>query len=244
MSPVTNQQATQVAPAYRPGPPPGTRPVPAPVPAAAPPTAQQPTGRVAQPDVPAQPPTPPAPRRDDRDRPAPRDDERRGGGLGVVAALLGWVPRILLALAVYQLVRLVPGFDVMPSAAGLPLFAALGDIAVSLLNLDPVWAPRMAELSIPLLGIVTSAVVNLFRAVRMRRGGRTWPFWLVVVVWVIVIAVQGVVGYAQQVTQDARDSLQEQREQLQDDLEQGVQDTTEDVRDSLWESLEDALPWS
>ncbi|MFI9486013.1 protein kinase [Promicromonospora sp. NPDC052451] len=251
MAPVSNQQATQVAPAYRPGPPPGTRPVPTPVPAvaAAPATAQQPAGRAAQPEAP-QPPAAPAPRREDdrdrRDSREPRDDERRstGGGLGVVATVLGWVPRLLLALAVYQLVRLLPGFDVMPSAAGLPFFAALGDIAVALLNLDPVWAPRMAELSIPLLGIVTSAVVNLFRAVRMRRGGRTWPFWLVVVVWVIVIAVQGVVGYAQQVTQDARDSLQEQREQLQDDLQQGVQDTTEDVRDSLWESVEDALPWS
>lgn len=252
MAPVTNQQATQVAPAFRPGPQPGTRPVPAPVPAPAPapahpPAQQRPTGLVGtQPSAPVQPPAQPAAppsRREDRDA---RDDKRResGGGLGAVATIIGWVPRILLALAVYQLVRLIPGFDAMPSAAGLPLFVALGDIAVYTLNLDPVWAPRMAELSIPLLGIATSAVVNLFRAVRTRRGGRTWPFWLVVVVWVIVIAVQGVVGYAQQVTQDARDSFQEQREQLQDDLEQGVQDTTEDVRDSLWESFEDALPWN
>jgi hypothetical protein len=162
----------------------------------------------------------------------------------VLATLLGWVPRVLLALALYQLVRLVPGFDGMPDAAGLPLFVALGDLAVYALNLDPVWAPRMAELSIPLLGIVTSAFVNLFRAVRMRRGGRTWPFWLVVVVWVIVLAVQGVVGYAQQVTQNARVSFEQQREQIQDDLEQGVQDTTEDVRDSVWESIEKNLPWN
>jgi hypothetical protein len=162
----------------------------------------------------------------------------------VLATLLGWVPRVLLALALYQLVRLVPGFDAMPDAAELPLFVALGDLAVYALNLDPVWAPRMAELSIPLLGIVTSAFVNLFRAVRMRRGGRTWPFWLVVVVWVIVIAVQGVVGYAQQVTQNARVSFEQQREQIQDDLEQGVQDTTEDVRDSVWESIEKNLPWN
>jgi hypothetical protein len=161
-----------------------------------------------------------------------------------VATIIGWVPRVLLALALYQLVRLVPGFDAMPSAAGLPLFAALGGLAVSTLSLDPVWLPRMAELSIPLLGIVTSAFVNLFRAVRTRRGGRTWPFWLVVVVWVIVIAVQGAVGYAQQMTQNARDSFEQQREQIQDDLEQGVQDTTEDVRDSVWESIENALPWS
>ncbi|MFC8801445.1 serine/threonine protein kinase [Promicromonospora sp. NPDC057138] len=249
MTPVTNQQATQVAPAYRPGPPPGARTAPAPAPV----PMQRPTGPIGtQPNVPVQPvqpvqppaqPAPPTSRRKDREA---RDDERRdsGGGLGVFAALIGWVPRILLALAVYQLVRLVPGFDAMPDAAGLPLFVALGDLAVAALNLDPVWAPRMAELSIPLLGIVTSAVVNLFRAVRTRRGGRAWPFWLVVVVWVIVIAVQGVVGYTQQVTQDARESFQEQREQLQDDLEQGVQDTTEDVRDSLWERVENALPWS
>ena len=246
MAPVTNQQATQVAPAFRPGPPPGTRQAPAQAPA----PAQRPAGQTGtQPNAPVQPVQPPAQqpeptsRRADRDA---RDDKRRdsGGGLGAIATLIGWIPRILLAIAVYQLVRLIPGFDAMPSAAGLPLFVALGDIAVYTLGLDPVWAPRMAELSIPLLGIVTSAVVNLFRAVRMRRGGRTWPFWLVVVVWVIVIAVQGVVGYAQQVTQDARVSFEQQREQLQDDLEQGVQDTTEDVRDSLWESFKDALPWS
>ena len=258
-APVTNQQATQVAPAFRPGPRPDARPDSRAVgqdprfggpgattaPGSAP--VQRATGPVGTP--PAQPPVPPAAPpagradRDGRDRDR-GEKENGGGGLGVVATLLGWVPRILLALAVYQLVRLVPGFDAMPSAAGLPLFVALGDLAVYALNLDPVWAPRMAELSIPLLGIVTSAIVNLFRAVRTRRGGRTWPFWLVVVVWVIVIAVQGVVGYAQQVTQDARDSFDQQREQIQDDLEQGVQDTTEDVRDSLWESFENALPWN
>ena len=241
-TPATNQQATQVAPAFRPGPVPGTRPAQA----TAPVPAQRPTAPAGtQPNAPVQPPVPPAgptPRREDRDV---RDEKRReSGGLGAVATILGWVPRILLALAVYQLVRLVPGFDVMPSAAGLPLFAALGDLAVTLLNLDAVWAPRMAELSVPLLGIVTSAVVNLFRAVRTRRGGRTWPFWLVVVVWVIVIAVQGMVGYAQQATENARESFEQQREQIQDDLEQGVQDTTEDVRDSLWESFENALPWN
>ncbi|NNH54417.1 protein kinase, partial [Promicromonospora citrea] len=243
------QQPTQVAPAFRPGGPPpqgayqrpsGALPRTGPV-AAASPVPQRPA-------VDERPPVP-EPRRDDdarrsRDEDRAHDRDGTGGGLGVLATVLGWVPRLLLVLAVYQLVRLLPGFDVMPSAAGLPLFAALGDLGVALLGLDPVWAPRMAELSIPLLGIVTSAVVNLFRAVRTRRGGRTWPFWLVVVVWVIVIAVQGVVGYAQQVTQDARTSLEEQRQQIQEDFEQGVQDTTEDVTDSLWKSLEDALPWS
>ncbi|MEV0952358.1 serine/threonine-protein kinase [Promicromonospora sp. NPDC050249] len=251
--PVSNQQATQVAPAFRPVPASDTRLAPAPAQAPAAPARTQPN---YPPQAPAQPPAQPAgppPRRDDRgaqdaldardrrERDAKRDS---GGGLGVLAALLGWIPRVLLALALYQLVRLVPGFDAMPSAAGLPLFTALGGITVSALSLDPEWLPRMAELSIPLLGIVTSAVVNLFRAVRTRRGGRTWPFWLVVVVWVIVIAVQGVVGYAQQVTQNARDSFEQQREQIQDDLEQGVQDTTQDVRDSVWESIENALPWS
>ncbi|GAA4715675.1 Protein kinase domain-containing protein [Promicromonospora umidemergens] len=242
-APVTNQQATQVAPAFRPGPTPGARPAQTTAPA----PAQRPVGQGStQPSAPvrpAAPPAKPAPRREDRDA---RADKRRdsGGGLGALAAIIGWVPRILLAIAVYQLIRLFPGFDAMPSAAGLPLFAALGDLSVAMLNLDPVWAPRMAELSIPLLGIVTSALVNLFRAVRTRRGGRTWPFWLVVVVWVIVIAVQGVVGYAQQATENARESFEQQREQIQDDLEQGVQDTTEDVRDSLWESFENALPWS
>ncbi|HEV6954263.1 MAG TPA: serine/threonine-protein kinase [Promicromonospora sp.] len=242
-------QPTQVAPAFRPGGPPpqdayqrpaGAVPRTGPVVEAAPAPPQRP-------GVDERPPAP-DPRRDDDARRS-RDDrgkdrEGSGQGLGVLTAVLGWVPRLLLVLAVYQLVRLLPGFDAMPSAAGLPLFAALGDLGVALLGLDPVWAPRMAELSIPLLGIVTSAVVGLFRAVRGRRGGRTWPFWLVVVVWVIVIAVQGVVGYAQQVTQDARTSLQEQRRQIQEDFEQGVQDTTEDVTDSLWKSLEDALPWN
>ncbi|GAB2482128.1 hypothetical protein GCM10027063_25300 [Promicromonospora xylanilytica] len=243
-APVTNQQATQVAPAYRPGPVPAARPAPAPAPAERP-TATQPVAPV-QPTQPPVQPAPPTPRREDQDARGARDNKRKdsGGGLGAIATILGWVPRILLALAVYQLVRLVPGFDAMPSAAGLPLFAGLGDLAVVMLNLDSAWAPRMAELSIPLLGIVTSAVVNLFRAVRTRRGGRTWPFWLVVVVWVIVIAVQGVVSYAQQATQDARESFEQQREQLQDGIEQGVQETTEDVRDSVWESVENALPWN
>jgi serine/threonine protein kinase len=248
MAPVTNQQATQVAPAFRPGPAPGTRPAPAPAQQPAPPTGTQPIARPSgptQPNRPVQPPTAagPASRRDERES---RDakDRSPGRGVAVVATIAGWIPRVLLAVAVYQLVRLVPGFDVMPSAAELPLFAALGDLSVYMLGLDPVWAPRMAELSIPLLGIVASTIVNLVRAVRMRRGGRTWPLWVVVVVWVVVIAVQGVVGYAQQVTQDARDSLEQQKEQIQDDLEQGVKDTTEDVRDSLWESFENALPWS
>lgn len=251
------QQATQVAPAFRPGPVPSARPAPAqasgPAHAPAHAPAQRPSSLAGTqpslpPQVPAQP-AAPAPRRADRDGQDARDDvgakgRGSGGGSDVLATVIGWVPRVLLAIALYQLVRLVPGFDVMPSAAGLPLFAALGDLGVAMLSLDPVWAPRMAELSIPLLGIVTSAVVNLFRAVRTRRGGRTWPFWLVVVVWVIVIAVQGVVGYAQQVTENARVSFEQQREQLQDDLEQGVQDTTEDVRDSVWDSVEDALPWN
>ncbi|MFI8526134.1 protein kinase [Promicromonospora sukumoe] len=254
------QQATQVAPSFRPGPPtqqapaqqtgPTTQPQRPTGPV--PPNPQQQTGPV-QPTGPAQ----GFPGRDERDALPSRRDDRdpsrdsrndrnrdSDGGMRAVATILGWIPRILMAIAVYQLVRLIPGFDVMPSAAELPLFAALGDIGVAALSLDPEWAPRLAELSIPLLGIITAALVNLVRAVRQRRGGRTWPFWLAVVVWVIVIAVQGVVGYAQQVTEDARDSFQEQREQIQDDLEQGVQDTTEDVRDSLWQSFEDALPWN
>ncbi|PUB21559.1 protein kinase-like protein [Promicromonospora sp. AC04] len=252
LAPATNQQATQVAPSFRPGSAAAAaRPAPAPAQRPAPLTDTQPSPPV-RPSDPAQPPAPsaePVSRRDEREarearetREATRRDS--DGGARAVATIVGWIPRVLLAVAVYQLVRLVPGFDVMPSAAELPLFAALGDLAVSMLGLDPVWAPRMAELSIPLLGIVTSAVVNVVPAVRRRRSGRTWPLWVVVVVWVIVIAVQGVVGYAQQVTQNARDSFEQQREQIQDDLEQGVQDTTEDVRDSVWQSIEDALPWS
>ena len=258
-APGTNQQATQVAPSFRPGPVPGARPAPVPArgpasppaggPVGGPAPSAGPAGRPA--NVPAQPPAQssrPTSRRADRDAGGARDARDPGRGLGVVATVVGWLPRVLLALAVYQLVRLVPGFDGMPSAAGLPLFTSLGYLTVDMLGLDPVWAPRMAELSIPLLGIVTSALVSLFRAARKRRGARTWPFWLVVVVWVIVIAVQGVVGYAQQVTHNARESLEQQIEQqsdqIQDGLEQGVQDTTEDVRDSLWESFEDALPWN
>ncbi|WP_285106893.1 protein kinase [Promicromonospora sp. MEB111] len=270
VAPAAHQQATQVAPSFRPGsaatgartaPSPaqqpgttGTQPVQRPTgPVQPQPPVQQPTGpvqpaRPVQPTGPVQPAGPAAglSRRDARDERDARADRDRSsdGGPRAVAVILGWIPRVLLLIALYQLVRLIPGFDAMPSAAELPLFAALGDITVATLGLDPEWAPRMAELSIPLLGIIAAALVNLVRAVRSRRGGRTWPFWLVVVVWVIVIAVQGVVGYAQQVTQDARDSLQEQREQIQDDLEQGVQDTTEDVTDSLWQSFEDALPWN
>ncbi len=249
MAPATNQQATQVAPSFRPGTAAAAaRPAPAPAQQPAPLTGTQPNPAV-RPGVPAQPPAPsagPASRRDEREAREAREAKSRDsdGGGQAVAMIVGWIPRVLLAVAVYQLVRLIPGFDVMPSAAELPLFAALGDLAVSMLGLDPVWAPRMAELSIPLLGIVASAVVNLVPAVRRRRSGRTWPLWVVVVVWVIVIAVQGVVGYAQQVTQNARDSFEQQREQIQDDLEQGVQDTTEDVQDSVWQSIEDALPWS
>ncbi|WP_369372370.1 serine/threonine protein kinase [Promicromonospora sp. Populi] len=240
-------QITQVAPAFRPGPVPGTRPAPAQ------PSEQWPAPPGAtQPNVPAfpqpQPPADPVPaakppsRRDERE--ARERDRDRDRGPGALAVIAGWIPRVLLAIALYQLVRLIPGFAVMPSAAELPLFAALGDIGVSLLGLDPVWAPRLAELSIPLLGILTSAVVNLVRAVRKSGGGRTWPFWVVLVLWVIVIAVQGVVGYVQQVAENTRESIEQQQEQLQEDLEQGVQDTTEDIRDSVWESIEDALPWN
>lgn len=241
-APPTHQQTRQQPPQRQ-----QTQPVQQPQ-RSAPPVVPQQNGPT-QPPPPSDAPMARRDRRDDRAAAREAEDARKkdrdsGGGLAVLATLAGWIPRILLVVAVYQLVRLVPGFSGMPSAAELPLFVAFGDLAVSLLDLDPVWAPRMAELSIPLLGIVASAVVGLVRAARRRRGGRTWPLWLVVIVWVIVIAVQGVVGYAQQVTSDARDSLQERREQIQDGIEQGVQDTTQDVQESFWGSVEDALPWS
>src|SRR5690606_7320720 len=77
-------------------------------------------------------------RRDQRDD----ADRRRGDDAAwrAVSMILGLIPAVLLGIAVYQLVRLIPGFEVMPDLSRAPLFRALGDWMLVTLNLPLEWA--------------------------------------------------------------------------------------------------------
>ncbi|MFD2024969.1 hypothetical protein [Promicromonospora aerolata] len=174
-------------------------------------------------------PTPPAPRRD-------RDDDPRGGG-SAAGAVLAWIPRLLLALSVYQLVRLVPGFDVMPDVSQFPLFRGIGDGVLSLLNLDPAWSDQAADLTIPVLGIALAGLLNTIRSLSTSLA--IWPYALAIIAWIVVFAVGGIVGYAQDATADMQEDVQQS-------VDEGIEDAKQDAKDSVEEQveqgIEDALP--
>ncbi|PUB21560.1 hypothetical protein C8K30_114103 [Promicromonospora sp. AC04] len=193
----------------------------------------------------------PLPPRRDRDR----DDDSSGGG-SVAGAVLAWIPRILLVLSVYQLVRLVPGFDVMPDVSQFPLFRGIGDGVLGMLNLNPEWSDQAANVTIPVLGIALAGLFNTIRSLNTSLA--IWPYALAIVAWIVVFAVGGIIGYAQEATenvkQDVQDSVdqsiedakQDAKESVQNEVEQGVedakQDATESVEQGITDQLEDALP--
>jgi hypothetical protein len=185
-------------------------------------------------------PQPPAPRR-------ARDDDSSGGGSGA-GAVLAWIPRILLALSVYQLVRLVPGFDVMPDVSQFPLFRGIGDGVLGMLNLNPEWSDQAANMTIPALGILLAGLLNSIRALGTSLA--IWPYGLVIIAWIVVFAVGGIVGYAQDATeniqQDVQNSVDESVEDAKQDARESVENEVEqrmkDAEQNATDQLEDALP--
>ncbi|GHH78914.1 hypothetical protein [Promicromonospora soli] len=189
----------------------------------------------------------PTPPRRDRDR-----DDDSGAGGSVAGAVLAWIPRLLLALGVYQLVRLIPGFDVMPDASQFPLFRGIGDGVLAMLNLNPEWSDQAANLTIPVLGILLAGLLNTIRSLNTSLS--IWPYGLAIVAWIVVFAVGGVIGYAQDATenvkqdlqntvdQEIEDAKQDAKESVEQEVEQGVEDAKQNATDGITEQLEDALP--
>ncbi|MGI5191257.1 hypothetical protein ACQEVI_24175 [Promicromonospora sp. CA-289599] len=187
------------------------------------------------------PPTPPIPRRE-RDR---GDDSPGGSAAG---AALAWIPRILLALSVYQLVRLIPGFDVMPDVSQFPLFRGIGDGVLGLLNLNPEWSDQAANMTIPALGIALAGLLNTIRS--LGTSIAIWPYGLAVVAWIVVFAVGGIVGYAQEATKNIQEDVQnsvdetveDAKKDAQDSVEQQIEQGMDDAKQNATDQLEDALP--
>lgn len=155
-------------------------------------------------------PTPPGGATSDDDA---RDREPEGSLGGRVAGeILAWIPRALLLLGVYQLVRLVPGLDRMPDVSRWEPFRVIGDGALGLLSLDPAWSDQAANLTIPALGLVAAGLLNL---TPLRRGRRlaVWPYVLVIAAWAAVFAAGDLGSWLSDATQG-----------LQDDVRQGVED--------------------
>lgn len=187
------------------------------------------------------PPAPPIPRRE-RDR---GDDSPGGSAAG---AALAWIPRILLALSVYQLVRLIPGFDVMPDVSQFPLFRGIGDGVLGLLNLNPEWSDQAANMTIPALAIALAGLLNTIRS--LGTSIAIWPYGLAVVAWIVVFAVGGIVGYAQEATeniqQDVQNSVDETvekaKEDAQNSVEEQIQQGVDDAKQNATDQLENAVP--
>lgn len=188
--------------------------------------------------------TPPMPpiTRHERER---RDDSPGGSAAGSV---LAWIPRILLALSVYQLVRLIPGFDVMPDVSQFPLFRGIGDGVLGLLNLNPEWSDQAANMTIPALGIALAGLLNTIRS--LGTSIAIWPYGLAVVAWIVVFAVGGIVGYAQEATKNIQEDVQNSvdetvekaKEDAQDSVEEQIQQGVDDAKQNATDQLEDAVP--
>lgn len=155
----------------------------------------------------------------------------------MAGALLAWIPRVLLALSVYQVVRLIPGFDVMPDASQFPLFRGIGDGVLGMLNLNPEWSDQAANLTIPVLGIAIAGLLNTIRSLNTSLA--VWPYGLAIVAWIVVFAVGGVVGYAQDATTDMRENVERS---VDEGIEDAGQNATENLEESVTEQLENALP--
>ncbi|GAB4085322.1 hypothetical protein GCM10028784_19520 [Myceligenerans cantabricum] len=213
-----------------------------------PPAQQQPfpPQQPVQPQQPARPqpssyPEPQQSRRSEREQ----DD---GAGWKIVSTLLGVIPAVLLGIAVYQVIRLIPGFDNMPDMSQAPIFRALGDWLLLTLNLPLEWSGTTANLAIPLLGLVLAGVLNMvarFAGKAGERRRRLWPYFLTITVWVIVLGVQGIVAAVNEGVENARQDLSRSVEQGIDDqqgyLQDQVDETIREQQDSIQDSGEDFL---
>lgn len=182
------------------------------------------------------------PERDDRgDRDEPSDD----GGWRVAGVVLGtWLPRVLLALAVYQALRLIGPFSDLPDVSTFPLFAALGDLMVAGFGWNTAWAPYVANLAIPALGLALAVIVNAVQSLRAaKRGHRVWPYVLLITLWAVLIGIQALVGFAQQVRVDVEQgveqSIEDAKEDVQDEIDQGVEDAKQDAAENVQRSIDE-----
>ncbi|MBE1875316.1 serine/threonine-protein kinase [Myceligenerans pegani] len=172
-------------------------------------------------------------------RPSRRDERERergdDAGWRFVSMLLGLIPAVLLGIAVYQVVRLIPGFDAMPDMSQAPLFRALGDFLLVTLNLPWEWSDTMANLAIPLLGLVLAGVLNMVTRAAGRseaRRRRLWPYFLTIGVWIVVLAVQGIVAAV-------TESVEKAREDIGNSIEQGIQDQQDNLQDQFDETVQE-----
>ncbi|GAB4085323.1 hypothetical protein GCM10028784_19530 [Myceligenerans cantabricum] len=191
-----------------------------------------------RPQAPAQPPTQPgtsptAP--SPAGGPADRGPEG-GSGARVLGGILALVPRALLALSVYQLVRLIPGFEQMPDAAAWGPFHGIGDAVLGVLNLDPDWSDQAANLTIPVLGVVLVTLLNVITPLRRDRRLRAWPYTLVIGAWVAVFAASGLAAFASDTTENLNQSIQDQ---VDETLDEQVDQLTDDASDAAKEKVED-----
>jgi hypothetical protein len=209
----------------------------------------QPPGPVGPPSdvVRPQPSSYPEPQPPQRDEPERGRDGRGDDDAGwrFVSMLLGVIPAVLLGIAVYQVIRLIPGFGSMPDMSQAPLFRALGDWLVATLNLPWEWSDTMANLAIPLLGLVLAGVLNMVTRVAGKAGTRRrrlWPYFLTIGVWIVVLGVQGVVAAVNESVEKARDDIgrsiergiEDQRDNLQDQIEEQAREKGESFLDAIW----------
>ena len=118
---------------------------------------------------------------------------RRGAGTRVVGAVLAWVPRGLLLLSVYQLLRLVPAVGPLPDLSLWRPLRVIGDGALAVAGLDSGWSDQAATLTIPVLGLLIVLVGNYLTPLWRGRRLRSWPYVLVIVACVAVLA-RGSIG--------------------------------------------------
>jgi hypothetical protein len=166
------------------------------------------------------------------------DAPESGRGPSVVGEILAWVPRVLLALSVYQLVRLVPGFDVMPDVSRWDPFRTIGDGVLGTLNLNPDWSDQAANLTIPVLGVVLAALLNYIPPLRRGRKLHTWPYVVVIVAWIAVFVVSGVTSFTSGATDNLRQGVQEQ---IQDQVDKTVEDQKQRAREDVENAVGDQI---
>ncbi|GAB3175761.1 hypothetical protein GCM10027059_49650 [Myceligenerans halotolerans] len=202
---------------------------------------QQPTGQFPQPGPFQQPGAMPSAQPSGSGAPEDPGDQAPEGGAGarVVGEILGWVPRALLLVSVYQLIRLVPEFDRMPDVSRWEPFRTIGDGVLEALNLNPEWSDQAADLTIPVLGVVLAALLNYVTPLRRGRKLHTWPYVLVIGAWIAVFAVSGVWSFASDASEDVQQGIQDQVEDAVDDqVEQLTDDASAAARDALEEQVQ------
>ncbi|MCF4121426.1 serine/threonine protein kinase [Antribacter sp. KLBMP9083] len=184
------------------------------------------------------------PERDDRTDRDDRDGPSDSDGWRIAGVMLGtWLPRVLLALAVYQALRLVGPLSDLPDVSTFPLFAALGDLAVYTFGWDAEWAPYVANLAIPALGLVLAVIANAVQSLRAKRGHHVWPYVLLITLWAVLIGIQAVIGFAQQVREDVEQgveqSIEDAKQDVQDEIDQGVEDAKQDAAENVQRSIDE-----